>query len=59
MRLVGFGQISLTSNSKVNGVNEVTVMVQIVVMNKLILLRDVQKLICIPSKAMNMIRCFM
>ena len=41
MRPVGFGQIYLTFNSKVNGLNEVTVMVQIVVMNKLILLRDV------------------
>ena len=40
-RLVGCGQISLASNSKANGLNEVTVMVQVVVMNKLILLRDV------------------
>ena len=52
-RLVGCGQISLASNSKANGLNEVisSQVVHIVVLNKLILLKDVKKLIALPSKA--------
>ena len=52
------GQIYLASNSKANGLNEAisSQVVHIVVLNKLILLRDIQKLICLPLKAM--IVCF-
>jgi hypothetical protein len=46
--LVGWGQISLTSNSKTNGLNEARV-VHIVVLNKMILLRNVQKLIYVST----------
>ena len=54
-RLVGCGQISLASNSKANGLNEAipSQVVHIVVLNKLILLKDVKKLIALPSKAIN------
>ena len=52
-RLVGCGQISLASNSKTNCLNEAILsqVVHIVVLNKLIPLRDVKKLIALPSKA--------
>ena len=52
-RQVGCGQISLASNSKVNGLNEAnpSQVVHIVVLNKVILLRDVKKWIALPSKA--------
>ena len=54
-RLVGCEQISLASNAKANGLNEAILSqvwyIQIVVLNKLILLKDVQKFICLPSKA--------
>ena len=52
-RLVGCGQISLASNSKANGLNEAILsqVVHIIVLNKLIPLRDVKKLIALPSKA--------
>ena len=49
-RLVGCGQISLASNSKASGLNEA--IPSQVWCNKLILLKDFQKLICLPSKAM-------
>ena len=52
-RLIRCGQISLASNSKANGLNEAipSQVVHIVVLNKLILLKDVKKLIVLPSKA--------
>ena len=51
-RLVGCGQIFLASNSKANGLNEAipSQVVHIVVLNKLILLKDVKKLIVLPTE---------